>query len=146
MTIVTGIFTVGASITFVTVHTLAVKSFSAQGNVLCIRFILFSEGTGRNIVVAAQTRFFTGKTLLVFSPELGVKSYGMTAAARNGCFLTDIVMVTIGTFVSIFISMDKMGENNPAATVIQYDSGRVFLNRGRKKETGCSRNGQNSNN
>lgn len=146
MTIVTGIFTVGSAITFMTVHTLAVKGFSAQGDVLGIRFVLFCKGTGRNITVAAQARLFTGKTLLVFSPELGIKGSRVTGAASDGCFLADIIMVTIGTFVSILIRMDKMGENNPTATVIQYDTCRVFLNRGRKKETGCSRNGQDSNN
>ncbi len=141
MAIVTGIFTIGASVTFVATHTLGVERFGPQGNVLSIRLVLFCEGTGRNIIVTAQTRFFTGKILLVFSPELSVKRNRVAVATSNGSFLPDVVMVTIRAFVTILIGMGKMGKDNPAAAVVQHDTGRVLLHSGREKETGCSRNG-----
>ncbi len=146
MAIVTGVFTVGASVTLVTVHTLGVKSFSAQGDALGIGLVLFSEGTGGNIIVTAQTRFFTGKILLMFSPEFGIESNRMTASARNRSFLTDIIVVTVGTFVAILIRMNEMSKNHPAATVVHHNTGRVFLHCRRKKKPGNCRNGQDSNN
>ena len=103
MAIVTGIFTVGASVTLVTAHTLGVKSFSAQGYALGIRLVFFSERTGGNIIVTAQTCFFTGKILLMFSPEFSIESNRMTASARNRSFLTDVIMVAIRAFIAILI-------------------------------------------
>lgn len=105
MAIVTGVFTVGTTVTFVTIHALGVESLGAQRNALGIRLVLFSEGTGGNIVMATQTCFLGGEFLLVFSPEFGIKSSRVTASASNGCFLTDLIMVTVGTFVAELVSM-----------------------------------------
>jgi len=144
--IVTGIFTIGTAITFVTVHALGVESLGAQRNALGVRLVLLSEGTGGNIIMATQTCFLGGKILLVFSPEFGIESSRMTSSASNRSFLTDIIMVTVGTFVAKLVSMGEMVKNYPAATVVQDDTRRIFLHCRREKKPCQCRNGQNSNN
>jgi hypothetical protein len=122
------------------------KSLCPQGDAFSIRLILICEGAGRNIIVTTQTRFLTREILLVFSPELVIERCRMTVTASDRPVLTYIVMMTVGTFVTILINMIKMSKNNPAATVIQNNTGRVFLHCGREKKSGNCRNGQDSNN
>lgn len=96
--------------------------------------------------MAAHASIFAGEILLVLGSEFGIESNRMAATAGNWSFLTDIIVVTIGTFITVLIRMDKMSKNHPSATVVHNDPDRIFLHRRRKKKSCYSRYGQNSNN
>ncbi len=140
MAFVTGISTIGTTVTLVTVQTLPMKGIGPEGNTFGVRLVLFSKRAARDIIMTTQACFIIRKIFLMISPKFIIKSCGMAASAGNRSVLTDFIMVAVGTFVSILISMNEMGKNNPSATVIHHDTGRIFLHCWREKKSGYCRN------